>query len=73
MSELLTKKKKQAMDRERKLMDLVVRALMRRRDESVVTITVDELNAVMKRPTFYLLKDDFSIEVTMEDEHVNRQ
>lgn len=73
MSELLTKKKKQTMDRERKLMDLVVRALMRRRDESVVTITVDELNAVMKRPTFYLLKDDFSIEVTMEDEHVNRQ
>lgn len=69
MAELLTKKKKLAMERERKLMDLVVRVLMHRGQLSTVNITADEMNAVLRRPTFYLLKENFSIDVTMEDEY----
>lgn len=69
MSELLTKKKKLTMDRERKLMDIVVRVLMARGQLSSVNITADEMSTVLRRPTFYLLKGDLSIEVTMEDDH----
>lgn len=81
MAELLTKKKKLAMDRkkklamdrERKLMDLVVRVLMARGQSSTINITANEMNAVLHRPTYYLLKEDFSIDVTMEDDHADSQ
>ena len=73
MAELLTKKKKLAMDRERKLMDLIVRALMVRLGVANVVITAGDLNAVLARPTYYLLNDDFSVDVTLEDEHVKNQ
>lgn len=73
MAELLTKKKKLAMDRERKLMDLIVRALMVRLGVANVAITAADLNAVLTRPTYYLLNDDFSVDVTLEDEHVKHQ